>query len=148
MTFQEILENLKASGATVSDFAFNEFLLTDDFILPEPLETQRKKYNEYWSQSRDYRNSHPVPEYNQKAAEQEYLKAHNIPEWEEIDQYGGEGQGDTWWSIKYFPKHNVYIKVSGWYQSYNGTDFGDWNEACTQVFPQEKIITVYEPVSN
>lgn len=62
----------------------------------------------------------------------------------EVEQVGGEGEGDTWYSVKYFQDHDVYIKVSGWYQSYNGTDFGDWNEACKEVRPVEKTITVYE----
>lgn len=69
-----------------------------------------------------------------------------IPEWKEVEKYGGEGQGDTWYSVKYFPEYNIYMKVSGWYQSYDDTEFGDWESACKQVFPQQKTITVYEPV--
>lgn len=62
----------------------------------------------------------------------------------EIDQEGGEGQGDSWHSVKHFPKHNVYIKIDGYYSSYEGTDFGDWDDACSNVSPKEKVITVYE----
>lgn len=69
---------------------------------------------------------------------------HGLGVMNEVEQVGGEGKGDTWYSVKYFQDHDVYIKVSGWYQSYSGTDFGDWDEACKEVRPQEKTITVYE----
>lgn len=64
--------------------------------------------------------------------------------WEEIDQYGGESMGDHWHSVKHFKEHDVYIKVIGWYQSYNGTEFYDGWGCCSQVLPQQKTITVYE----
>lgn len=62
--------------------------------------------------------------------------------WEEVEQYGGEGQGDTWYSVKYFPDHDVYIRIDGFYTSYHGTDFYDG--LGREVRPQEKTITVYE----
>jgi hypothetical protein len=65
-----------------------------------------------------------------------------LGEWEEIDQYGGEGQGDNWWSVKHFKDHNVYIKTTGFYSSYNGTDFEDGYGS--EVVPKEKTIIVYE----
>lgn len=65
--------------------------------------------------------------------------------WEEIEQIGGEGEGDHWHSVKYFPEHNIYIKITGYYQSYNGTEFyGGYDECCSQVTPQQRTITVYE----
>jgi len=57
---------------------------------------------------------------------------------------GGEGQGSEWYSIKYFKDHDVYIKVEGYYSSYNGTDFDDGWDCCSQVVPTQKTITVYE----
>lgn len=62
----------------------------------------------------------------------------------EVEQYGGEGQGDAWYSVKHFINHDVYIKVDGWYQSNYGVEFEDWNEACNEVKPSQKTITVYE----
>jgi hypothetical protein len=63
-------------------------------------------------------------------------------EFKEVEQYGGEGQGDTWYSIKYFPNFDLYIRTDGSYSSYNGTDFYDgYGE---EVKPVEKTITVYE----
>lgn len=65
-----------------------------------------------------------------------------IGDFKEVDQHGGEGEGERWWSVKHFSKHNIYIKVRGFYSSYNGTDFDyGWGE---EVKPQEKVVTVYQ----
>lgn len=63
---------------------------------------------------------------------------------EEIHQYGGEGQGNRWESVKYFKDHDIYLKIRGYYMSYDGTDFPDEWECVFAVRPQEKTITVYE----
>lgn len=69
-------------------------------------------------------------------------EALGLGEVEEVHQYGGEGDGDHWESVKYFKDHNVYIRTVGFYSSYNGTDFD--NGYGEEVFPKEKTITVYE----
>ena len=61
---------------------------------------------------------------------------------EEVDSYGGEGQGERWWTIKYFVDHDVYIKTRGFYSSYNGVDF-DYGIG-EIVKPVQKTITVFE----
>ena len=67
-----------------------------------------------------------------------------LGEIKQVDRYGGEGKGDIWYSVKYFKDHDIYIKVSGYYSSYNGTEFYDnWN-CCKEVKPKEKLITIYE----
>jgi hypothetical protein len=65
-----------------------------------------------------------------------------LGEVEEVHQEGGEDQGSHWESVKYFKEHDIYIKVTGWYSSYHGTDFNGWSD-CEEVRPQEKVITVY-----
>ena len=72
----------------------------------------------------------------------EFDSPEGVGEWEEVDQYGGEGQGDTWYSVKYFKDHNVYIKTDGFYSSYNGTEFDEGYGR--EVFSKQKTITVYE----
>lgn len=67
----------------------------------------------------------------------------DLGEVEETYQFGGEGKGDTWYAIKYFPKHNVYLKVNGWYASHYGSELYGWDEVRV-VAPKEKTITVYE----
>lgn len=64
-----------------------------------------------------------------------------LGEVEEADSYGGEGKGETWYSVKYFKDHDVYIRIDGFYSSYNGTDFYDGYGR--EVKPKEKTITVY-----
>lgn len=61
------------------------------------------------------------------------------------DNYGGEGQGDDYWSVYSFTRgdEKVYVKFDGWYASYNGAEFTDW----FFVEPKEKVITVFEAVS-
>jgi hypothetical protein len=63
---------------------------------------------------------------------------------EEVEQVGGEDQGSTWYSVKHFVEHDVYIRVEGYYSSYEGTDFYDGWDSCRNVRPAEKTITVYE----
>jgi hypothetical protein len=63
---------------------------------------------------------------------------------EEVDSYGGEDCGSTWYSVQHFKEHNVYIRVDGHYSSYNGTDFYDGWSCCREVTPTQKTVTVYE----
>ena len=58
--------------------------------------------------------------------------------------YGGEGQGDDYWSVYSFTRgdEKVYVKFNGWYASYNGAEFTEW----FFVEPKEKVITVFELV--
>lgn len=59
----------------------------------------------------------------------------------EVDSYGGEEQGSEWYSVRYFPEHDVYIKIEGWYSSYEGTYFDD--SEYLEVFPTEIIVKKY-----
>ena len=61
---------------------------------------------------------------------------------EVVDSQGDkEGGGDYAMKVFLFKDHNIFIKVTGFYSSYNGTDWeGDW----MNVSPKEKTITVYE----
>jgi len=68
-----------------------------------------------------------------------------IGECRDMDSHGGEGQGEDWWCVKYFPDHDVYIKVRGYYTSYDGTQFDGW-ENCFEVRPREKVVIVYDPI--
>lgn len=75
---------------------------------------------------------------------QEFFETTGIGSINQVDSHGGENEGSDWWVVYHFPKHNVYLKVSGWYQSHHGTDFEDWDSAVKEVKPKEKVITVYE----
>lgn len=62
----------------------------------------------------------------------------------EVQQEGGMDEGSNWFSVKHFVDHDIYIKVTGYYQSHHGTDFWDGWDSCKQVTPQQRTITVYE----
>lgn len=87
----------------------------------------------------------------------EILKEHNISigdfahgdfdddilgPWKEVDQCGGEGQGDGWYSVKYFKDHDIYVRTDGYYQSYNGVDFYDGYGKIVSL--KTKTVQVYE----
>lgn len=62
----------------------------------------------------------------------------------EVASGGGEDEGSHWFSVKHFVDHDVYIKVTGYYQSHHGTEFYNGWDECSQVNPQSRTITVYE----
>jgi hypothetical protein len=70
----------------------------------------------------------------------EYLKSLKLPtEFEEID-----GRCDTseFWSVIHFPEENIYIKISGWYDSYGESEHT--YDEIKQVFPKEIKTIIYE----
>lgn len=59
-----------------------------------------------------------------------------------IEMYGGEGKGDDYWIIYQYLPTKEYIKFVGWYNSYTGSTLTN----CYLVKPEEKLITVFNPV--
>jgi len=47
---------------------------------------------------------------------------------EMIEQFGGEGHGDDYWTVYHFIDHDVYISFDGWYASHHGSEFNDMSE--------------------
>jgi len=47
---------------------------------------------------------------------------------EHVDSFGGEGEGEMYWSVYKFTKGNdaVYVKFDGSYQSYNGSEYDEF----------------------
>lgn len=59
-----------------------------------------------------------------------------------VDECGDtEGGGEYSMKVFHFKDSNLFVRVTGFYSSYNGCD---WNDDWKQVFPKEKQITVYE----
>ena len=58
---------------------------------------------------------------------------------EVIDTYGGEGMGENYWVVWYFPTVDIYVKFYGWYQSYEGSEYEDME----LVEPREVVVTKY-----
>lgn len=149
LTFKQIIEKLQNNNVSLEDFAFEEVSGNiEDY--PEAVKAKkarREHYEKY--KGEDWKSgTECVNIYNSMPNEYEIAKNKFREQlglnWKEVDQYGGEGQGDTWYSVKYFSEHDVYIKVEGYYQSYNGTEFYDGWDCCSEVKPTQKIITVYE----
>jgi len=49
-------------------------------------------------------------------------------DYEHVDNHGGEGEGEDYWSVFQFTHENdsVYVQFNGSYQSYNGADFDEF----------------------
>lgn len=58
------------------------------------------------------------------------------------DSYGGEGMGEDYWVVWYFPNLGIWVKFSGWYQSYDGAEY----EGIYLVEPREVTVTKYYTV--
>ena len=150
MKYPEIIEKLKEIFPNgVEDFAYEEIPFPSEYS-EEALAAQADKDKFYKTIESKTNTTEWASLYKQYldmpskyyVAKKEWKEANQLS-WEEVDQYGGEGQGDDWWSVKYFPEHDVYIKVSGFYASYDGTSFNGWDD-CSEVRPIQKTITVYE----
>jgi len=155
LNYQEILDILK-EHTTVGNFCDEDFFLTapEDFKFSLEIKSKFDAYNkalDEWiengkSLSPDNvyyqnwnKNQKPYSEMFQEFSD--YL---GLGEIEEVERYGGEDCGSTYYSIKHFVDHDVYIRVDGWYQSHYGTDFEDWDTACKEVKPTTKTLTVFE----
>lgn len=71
-----------------------------------------------------------------------YSKAPQVGASEVVERYGGEGQGETYYVVRYFRDHDVYLRADGVYTSYEGVEWG-WEDV-REVKPKQKTITVYE----
>lgn len=62
-----------------------------------------------------------------------------------VAHYGGEDQGSDYWTVWQFNHEDgdkTLIRVNGWYQSYNGTEYNDYDE----VQPAEQQVVVYKKI--
>jgi len=81
---------------------------------------------------RDFFNSDtPVEdwEYNSEATNEFLLKESSLCILHKyVDSFGGEGQGEMYWSVYKFTKGTeaVYVKFNGSYQSYNGSEYDEF----------------------
>jgi hypothetical protein len=57
---------------------------------------------------------------------------------------GHEGGGDYAERVFHFIEDNIYVEMTGYYSSYDGTD---WDRHVEEVFPEEETIIVYKTKS-
>ena len=126
--FNEIMALVKRAYPDVSAFAFSE---TSQIMVPEEFQPipDTQDESEIWKIK------------NERG--ENYLKSIGL-DLREIDSYGGQGKGEEWWVVFHSPANDIYIKVEGFYESYNGTEFYHGWDSCTEVRPKEKTITVWE----
>jgi hypothetical protein len=64
---------------------------------------------------------------------------------EGIEQYGGEGMGDTYWVVFSLERDGdkKFFKLDGWYASYNGHEFDNYLDF-DEVKQVEKVVKVWE----
>lgn len=71
---------------------------------------------------------------------------YNIGTVKEIMRHGGENKGYDWFVVKHFEAHDVYLKISGTYDSYSGVSLEEWDDCITSVIPKIKTVTVYTEI--
>jgi hypothetical protein len=116
--FKEFLEaNEESLGLKVEDF-FEGYL---NFVTLENSQFEEFKQN--------IRNKDIY-----KEKEEEFDRFLNIIEDSVcVSHFGGEGEGDNYYSVYFFPRVGMYIQFQGYYQSYNGSTYTDMY----QVEPKE-----------
>ena len=70
-----------------------------------------------------------------------YLESVGLPT--EFKQVDGRSDTSEFWSVIHFPVEDVYIKITGTYDSYGQYEH-DYNQKVTQVFPKQVTKTVYD----
>lgn len=144
MTFEQIINAFKNADFNIHDFAFDYKRIPTAYILPEPFNTLREQMWSSWSLSkreRAKRSNKDVPEYDEKEAYPIYLKCVGVSDWITISNEYSEGVRS---SVKYFPEYDIYIRVTG-YREYDGYEYDNWDTSCEEVYPVQKICTLYLP---
>ena len=155
LTAQQILKIIEDNYSEEA-FAYNEWLDTDNVEVPSEVgEKEQKEIDAFWKSIEE--EMKPLT-YTQRKENPKFLQYEQMPtkydvqdkwvldylglgEVEEVIQVGGESQGTTWYSVKYFKDHDVYIRIDGHYTSYNGADF--YEGYGREVVPTEKTIVVW-----
>jgi len=87
-----------------------------------------------------------VAELSDFAYDQVGYEEFGLGEVKEVNKTGGMDKGSNWSSTKHFIDHDVYIQVKGYYSSYVGTEFGDWDDSVFEVFPKQVTKIVFEKI--
>ena len=62
---------------------------------------------------------------------------------EEVDNHGGyEGSGEERYVVRHFVDHDVYIRLDGYYASYDGSHFDEWGYKVVR--PIDRVVRFYE----
>lgn len=97
----------------------------------------------FWSEVEDYLEGNDEDRAAEFLEFLESLETSGIS-FEHCDNYGGEGQGDGYWSVYKFSNKGksefCHVKFNGSYSSYDGSEYDDW------FFVEPKQVTVTQYV--
>lgn len=65
-----------------------------------------------------------------------------VGEFEVVDSYGGEGEGETWYQVAHLKDWGFFVKIDAHYQSYDGVQYDDAD--IIEVHPKTETRTIYE----
>jgi len=162
LTFEQILSILK-DKFILQAFAEQYNLIPDEFEYSDNVKViidaeqvaldkyrNHPHYDNYKERSEEFeRLYNDYISFNSYALmKKEYFESLGVGEYEVVDEYGGEGCGDIWYVVFYFKEHNVYMKIYGFYSSYNGVTFGSWDSATSEVTPIQVTKTEYVEKQN
>lgn len=124
-TYSEIIEVLKSNFKSIHYF----------------LDEYRDEYD-------DYDDEDEIKDVEKVTNVDKHKKVKTIlGNWNEIRVSGGEDSGSNWVRVYHFENHDVYLRVSGYYSSYEGVEFNDtsWEtNEIKEVRPKEVIKVIYE----
>lgn len=156
LTYEQILDILE-KNVNINNFASEGYVSTPEgFVFSEEVEQIKKVKNEAYNkyiqinQQSGGNRDKCQPALNEWAAlpypsvkmQEEITNSLGLGEIKQVNKYGGEGE--TWYAVYYFPVHNVYMRIDGYYQSYDGVSFDNEWGCASKVEPKTKTVIVYE----
>ncbi|HEX5186848.1 MAG TPA: hypothetical protein VFV86_08155 [Nitrososphaeraceae archaeon] len=123
LNFDEIISKLEKLGLSASRFADHDFEGEVDWIEESDDEDYKLKYKCF--------------------GKKDYIDG--LGDCIEVETSGFHEQED-FYCIKHFVYHNVFIKIKGYYSSYEGVyiENNSYKENCIRVYPKQVMKTIYE----
>lgn len=115
--------------------------------LEEVFEGDVHEFEEFYSYGLGNANTKNTPSYYSSpgyTAKYEELKSFGKAKI--VHNEGGVDAGSNYVVVFHFPKINMYIRISGYYSSYDGTDYDTWDSAVDQVYPKPKVVMTYTTI--
>lgn len=148
MKFEQVIEKLKSIFGEVGDFVSWDYLPRVDNY-QESIDARQVRYefqesNKNWCHvgTKEYEEYKQLPN-PYEIANRLYRESLDI-KWEDVQQQLLFVDWDYFYTVKYFPDYDIYIKIEGYYDKLEGMEFYSWEDSCEEVFPTEKTITIYE----
>ena len=128
MNAKELIDTLEENGPQRSFWNYLEGFRVDSPDFPKRGDNLTdQQIEQYWEDLEEF--------------QKKFWQELGVGEFEQVDRYGGEGEGNSAWSVIHFIDLNIYLKWEGSYASYHGFD---WDYPPTEVKPKTKQITVFE----